>query len=112
IDVVHARVLDDVIPDLADVRGQQAARVALEVAASGFHHMLMVGPPGAGKSMLARRLPGLLPRLTDDEAFSCAMVRSAAGMKVTRLLRIARLITVFRWWRWSAAVLPTFDPGN
>lgn len=83
IDVVHARVLDDVIPDLADVRGQQAARVALEVAASGFHHMLMVGPPGAGKSMLARRLPGLLPRLTDDEAFSCAMVRSAAGMKVT-----------------------------
>lgn len=83
VDIVHARVLDDVIPDLADVRGQHAARIALEVAASGFHHMLMVGPPGAGKSMLARRLPGLLPRLTDDEAFSCAMVRSAAGMKVT-----------------------------
>ena len=72
-------VIDD-IPDLADVRGQGMARLALEVAAAGFHHLLMVGPPGAGKSMLARRLPGLLPRLTEEEAFSCAMVRSAAGL--------------------------------
>ena len=72
-------VLDD-IPDLADVRGQKNARLALEVAAAGFHHLLMVGPPGAGKSMLARRLPGLLPRLTEEEAFTCAMVRSAAGL--------------------------------
>ena len=78
-----AHVVVDEVPDLADVRGQGAARLALEVAASGFHHMLMVGPPGAGKSMLARRLPGLLPRLSDEEAFTCAMVRSAAGMKVT-----------------------------
>lgn len=83
-DVVHTpiHVVEDVLPDLADVRGQESARLALEVAASGFHHMLMVGPPGAGKSMLARRLPGLLPRLSDEEAFTCAMVRSAAGINV------------------------------
>lgn len=72
-------VLDDV-PDLRDVRGQPLARLALEVAAAGVHHMLMIGPPGAGKSMLARRLPGLLPRLTEDEAFHVAMIRSAAGL--------------------------------
>lgn len=73
-------VLRDDIPDLADVRGQKLARLALEVSAAGMHHLLMVGSPGAGKSMLARRLPGVLPRLTDDEAFACAMVRSAAGL--------------------------------
>lgn len=83
IDVPHVSVEVDNVPDLADVRGQQSARLALEVAASGFHHMLMIGPPGAGKSMLARRIPGLLPRLTEDEAFSCAMVRSAAGLSAT-----------------------------
>ena len=80
VDTPHVSVKDDGVPDLADVRGQQSARLALEVAASGFHHMLMIGPPGAGKSMLARRIPGLMPRLTDDEAFSCAMVRSSAGL--------------------------------
>lgn len=73
----------DRLPDLADVRGQASARHALEVAAAGFHHLLMVGPPGAGKSMLAQRLPGLLPHLTDDEAFANAMVRSAAGLPVS-----------------------------
>jgi magnesium chelatase family protein len=81
--VPSAHVVVDAIADMADVRGQSNARLALEVAASGFHHMLMMGPPGAGKSMLARRLPGLLPRLTEDEAFTCAMVRSAAGMQVS-----------------------------
>lgn len=75
-------IVDDV-PDLSDVRGQSMARTVLEIAAAGFHHLLMVGPPGAGKSMLARRLPGLLPRLTDDEAFACAMARSAAGLPVS-----------------------------
>lgn len=74
------------IPNMSDVRGQPMARLALEVAAAGMHHMLMIGPPGAGKSMLARRLPGLLPRLTHDQAFHVAMIRSAAGQQVdTRL---------------------------
>lgn len=65
--------------DLADVRGQAAARTALEVAAAGGHHLLMVGPPGAGKTMLASRLPGLLPPLGVDEALAVARIRSAVG---------------------------------
>ena len=77
------------IPNMSDVRGQPMARLALEVAAAGMHHMLMIGPPGAGKSMLARRLTGLLPRLTHDQAFDVAMIRSAAGQSVdTRLTRL------------------------
>ncbi len=67
-------------PDLADVRGQPAARVALEVAAAGGHHLLLVGPPGAGKTMLARRLVGLLPRLSAAEALEVSRVHSAAGL--------------------------------
>lgn len=65
--------------DLADVVGQRAARRAVEVAAAGGHHLLMVGPPGSGKTMLARRLTGLLPDLDVDAALQVAAVRSLAG---------------------------------
>jgi magnesium chelatase family protein len=67
-------------PDLCEVRGQPFGRQALEVAAAGGHHLLMVGPAGAGKTMLAARLPGLLPPLTADEALEVAKIHSAAGL--------------------------------
>ena len=66
-------------PDLADVRGQAQARHALEVAAAGGHHMLVTGAPGVGKSMLAARLPGILPKLDMHEAVEVAAIASAAG---------------------------------
>ncbi|MFK7917056.1 MAG: YifB family Mg chelatase-like AAA ATPase [Ilumatobacter sp.] len=67
-------------PDLADVIGQPMARHALEIAAAGGHHCLFVGPPGAGKTMLAARLPSLLPTLQRDEALEVTMIHSAAGV--------------------------------
>ncbi|MFE2847348.1 YifB family Mg chelatase-like AAA ATPase [Streptomyces scopuliridis] len=67
-------------PDLADVAGQKAARTALEVAAAGGHHLLLHGPPGAGKTMLAERLPGVLPPLTRQESLEVTAVHSVAGM--------------------------------
>jgi magnesium chelatase family protein len=70
------------IADLADVKGQPYARLALEVAAAGGHHLLFVGPPGSGKTMLARRLVGLLPDLGPEEALETTMVHSAAGLQM------------------------------
>jgi len=67
------------LPDLADVRGQPVARYALEVAAAGAHHLLMLGPPGAGKTMLASRLPSLLPPLSPSEALETTRIHSAGG---------------------------------
>ncbi len=71
-------------PDLADVRGQPLARLAVEVAAAGSHHLLMVGPPGAGNTMLAERLPGLLPALDADQALEVTRIHSAAGLPLPR----------------------------
>ncbi|PTX54444.1 magnesium chelatase family protein [Litoreibacter ponti] len=66
--------------DLRDVKGQERAKRALEIAAAGRHHLLMVGPPGSGKSMLAARLPGILPPLSPEEALETSMIHSLAGL--------------------------------
>lgn len=70
---------EEVVPDLADVVGQGEARLALEIAAAGRHHLCMVGPPGAGKTMLAERLPGLLPLLDRQQALEVTAIHSVLG---------------------------------
>lgn len=79
-DAVGPRIASRGAPDLADVQGQAQAKRALEIAAAGDHHLLLIGPPGAGKTMLARRLPGLLPLPSRDEALEIATIASAAGL--------------------------------
>lgn len=75
--VAHVSAND--LPDLSDIRGQESARRALEVAAAGGHNLLMTGPPGAGKSMLAQRLPSILPKLSPRELLEVSMIASLAG---------------------------------
>ncbi len=72
------RQVEPSYPELAEVRGQEHAKRALEIAAAGAHSLLLIGPPGTGKSMLANRLPGLLPPLTEDEALETASIRSVS----------------------------------
>jgi magnesium chelatase family protein len=76
----HCQAASD-YPDLADVRGQEHAKRALEIAAAGGHSLLFIGPPGTGKSMLASRLPGILPSMTEADALEAAAVRSVSGVE-------------------------------
>ena len=78
------------LPDLRDVRGQESAKRALEICAAGGHNLLMVGPPGSGKSMLAARLPGLLPPLNARELLDVSMIHSVAGLLERGALTRAR----------------------
>lgn len=77
---------NDFLPDLRDVKGQESAKRALEIAAAGGHNLLMVGPPGSGKSMLAARLPSILPPLIPSEMLEVSMIHSIAGRLSNRIV--------------------------
>ena len=84
------RETSDALIDLKDIKGQESAKRALEVAAAGSHNLLLLGPPGSGKTMLARRLPSILPPLTLDEAIEVTAIHSVAGLLDGRPLVTAR----------------------
>ncbi len=86
-----AHDVENQYPDMKDIVGQQHARRAIEITAAGGHNLLMFGPPGSGKSMLASRIPGILPKMTAKEILECSMIASIAGLgKENGALNIAR----------------------
>jgi len=97
------------LSDLSDIKGQETAKRALEVAASGGHNLLMIGPPCSGKSMLAARLPGIMPPLTPDEALEVSMIMSVSGELQRGLIRKER---PFRNPHHSASMPALIGGGN
>jgi magnesium chelatase family protein len=83
-------VQNHVYPDLRDIKGQEVAKWSLEVAAAGAHNLLLIGPPGSGKSMLAERLPGILPPLEVREALTVSMIAPVAGLLRDGVVTLAR----------------------
>ena len=100
---------EGIMADLKDIKGQETAKRALEVAASGGHNLLMIGPPGSGKTMLAARLPGIMPPLTPEEALEVSMVMSVSGELQRGAIRRAR---PFRNPHHSASMPALIGGGN